>query len=200
MDKENSKWSSLRDFCSAIREVVIVAAMLSLLVVPSTVRGVLERAGIRSVAGVEFDVDAVQQSRAEVDDALKQIASLQQQLAVAYEQVQRLASESRPTTPTPNVLAQSPMIAMTPAPQRSGGAPSPQPATGPTFDTVSKLLTSMKDQCDETKFSLKRSREHADRVLEQAGQTIKLTPPDELFGEKSAEPRAASIPDASRSY
>ncbi len=35
MDKENSKWASLRDFCSAIREVVIVAAMLSLLVVPA---------------------------------------------------------------------------------------------------------------------------------------------------------------------
>ncbi len=200
MDKENSKWASLRDFCSAIREVVLVAAMLSLLVVPSTVRGVLERAGIRSVAGVEFDVDAVQQSRAEVDDALKQIASLQQQLAVAHDQVQRIASESEPATPSSNVFSQSPMIAMTPTPQRSAGAPAAPNANGATFDTVSKLLTSMKEQCDETKFSLRRSREHADRVLEQAGQTIKLTPPDELFDDKMSEPRAASVPESTHSY
>ncbi len=200
MDKENSKWASLRDFCSAIREVVLVAAMLSLLVVPSTVRGVLERAGIRSVAGVEFDVDAMQQSRAEVDDALKQIASLQQQLAVAHDQVQRIARESDTALPNSNAFSQTPMIAMTPAPQRSAAVPAAPNTSGPTFDTVSKLLTSMKEQCDETKFSLKRSREHADRVLEQAGQTIKLTPPEELFGDKMSEPRAASIPDSDQSY
>ncbi len=163
-------------------------------------RGVLERAGIRSVAGVEFDVNAVQQSRSEVDGALKQLASLQQQLAVAHDQIRGLAKESEPETPNSNAFSQSPMIAMTPAPQRSAEAASTSNASGPSFDTVSKLLTSMKDQCDETKFSLKRSREHADRVLEQAGQTVKLTPPEELFGDKMPESRAASMPQSNHTY
>jgi len=67
MSQSTSRWSNLCHFCSAIREVVIVMAMLSLLIVPSVVGGVLVKVGIRSGADVEFDVENIAQSRDDLD-------------------------------------------------------------------------------------------------------------------------------------
>jgi hypothetical protein len=170
-----SRWADLRDFCSAIREVVIVMAILSLIVVPSVVRKALERAGIRSVAGVEFDVETISQSRDELDAALAQIDTLKNQLAMAQQQVQGLA-ESSPAT------------AMAWAP--SGGA-APAERVSPSLGSVSKLLASMKAQADETDRSLKRSKVHAEKFLEHAGQQVELTPPNELFRNRELVPSSA---------
>jgi len=168
MSNPSSKWADLRDFCSAIREVVIVLALLSLLVVPSVVRQVLERAGIRSLAGVEFNIEDIAQSRNELDAALAQIDALRSQLSNAQRQVQGLAA----STP----LDASERVAV-------DGAPATLRSTGisPSFASVSRLLASMKDQADDTGNTLRRSKKHTDNFLEQAGSNIQLTPPGELF-------------------
>lgn len=184
MSNPSSKWADLRDFCSAIREVVIVAAMLSLLVVPSAVRHVLERAGIRSVAGVEFDVENLAQSRDELNSALAQIDSLRNQLSNAQQQVQGLVDSA-------------PLIAAEP----SGGGLGPSmrssksPSASPSLASVSRLISSMKDQAEETERSLRRSKVHTDKFVEQAGSKLTLTPPDELFRNRVLSPETATIPE-----
>ena len=178
MSNPSSRWADLRDFCSAIREVVIVSAIISLLVVPSVVRKALERAGIRSVAGVEFDVENLAQSRDELDAALAQIDALKNQLSTAQQQVQGLAESS------PAVGASTPLVA---------GSDS-SPRFSPSLGSVSRLLASMKTQADETDRSLKRSKVHAEKFLEQAEKQNELMPPDHLL--RGLDRASAIRPDA----
>jgi chromosome segregation ATPase len=63
--------------------MLIVIAILALLFTPATIRSVLERAGIRSVAGVEFDVTTLAESQTELAAAQAQINELQTQLSMA---------------------------------------------------------------------------------------------------------------------
>lgn len=182
-----NRWANLRDICSAVREMVIVAAMLVLLVAPSFVRDSLERAGIRSVAGVEFDMENLAQSRDELDAALATVDSLKSQLEIAQQQVQGLAESSPAIAPSPSI---APMIAGNDSVLRSSPSPS--------LASVSRLLSSMQNQADETDQSLRRSKLHTDHFLEQAGKRINLTPPDILFGNKRDDSDAsAELPDAS---
>lgn len=184
MSNPSSRWADLRDFCSAVREVIIIAAMLSLLVVPSAVRSVLERAGIRSLAGVEFDVEDIAQSQDELDAALVQIDELRNQLATAQQQVQGLADSSRANT------ALSPA-----APSASiAAAPTPTPIGSPTLSSISRLLASMERQADKTDKSLRRSKDHTEKFLEQTGRQVNLTPPNELFRDRILVPTSAAQP------
>jgi hypothetical protein len=165
MPEPTNRWANLRDICSAIREIVIVAAMICLLVVPSVVRQALERAGIRSVAGVEFDIMNLAQSREELDAALAQIDALRTQIATAQQQVQDLA-ESSPAAAMPLSIANE----TGPADQFS-----------PSLQSVSRIFASMNKQIDETDLSLRRSKAHANIVMDQAKKRMELTPPEELF-------------------
>ncbi len=177
--QSSNRWSDLRDFCSAVRELVIVGAMLALVVAPSLIRQALERAGIRSVAGVEFDVAPIAKNRQELDQALAQIASLQEQLATA-------------STAVHGLVESSPAIAMadpsTPRLQSNGA-----PRFAPSLASVSRMIDSMKLQTDQVDRSLRRSKDRTDEFLEQAGQKIHLTPPDELFRHLDPPPAAASL-------
>ncbi|MGV3484317.1 MAG: hypothetical protein ACO1RT_07855 [Planctomycetaceae bacterium] len=181
MSNPSSRWSDLRDFCSAVREVVLVLAMLSLLVVPSVVRKTLERAGIRSVAGVEFDVENIAQSQDDLNAALVQIEELRNQLATAHQQVQGLAESS------PAMALQSTDSPGTFDFKARGAAPSlsPTPSPAPSLSSISRMLATMKDQAEETDKSLRRSKGHTQKFLEHAGRQVKLTPPSELFGSES---------------
>lgn len=183
MTDKPSRWANLRDICSAVREMVIVIAMLVLLIAPSFVKDSLERAGIRSVAGVEFDMDNLAQSRDELDAALAQIDTLRNQLTTAQQQVQGLA-ESSPML-APSSLAPSTSLAMPSelaSPTARSAGSTMRVAPSPSLASVSRLLASMKDQAEETDRSLRRSKVHADQVLEQASRKMQLTPPQELFG------------------
>lgn len=91
-DTQTSRWAGLRDSCAAAREMLIVVAILALLVAPSSVRNVLERAGIKSVAGVEFDVTTMAESQAELDHAQTQISLLRDQLTLAQQQLTQLGT------------------------------------------------------------------------------------------------------------
>ncbi|TWT79197.1 hypothetical protein CA13_05950 [Planctomycetes bacterium CA13] len=82
-DSTPTKYATLRDGFAATRELIIVLAMLALLVTPETVRDILNDAGIRSFAGVEFDEETLQ----DVEQASARVAELEQQLALAQQQI-----------------------------------------------------------------------------------------------------------------
>ena len=85
-----SKYSSLRDGFAAIREMILVLAMLALLFTPTKVRSVLNDAGIRSFAGVEFDEETLD----EVEEAGSRVAELEQQLALVQQQLGSMSQSS----------------------------------------------------------------------------------------------------------
>lgn len=78
-----SRYANLRDGVAALREFLIVAAVLSILFAPNRVKNVLEDAGIRSLAGVEFDARSLAESEADVQQAHRHIKNLQQELKFA---------------------------------------------------------------------------------------------------------------------
>jgi hypothetical protein len=88
------RYTNVRDSVTAMREFIIVIAMLSILFAPSRVRGILEDAGIRSLAGVEFDATSVTESEASVKEAHAHINELKQQLALAQQELSKVASSS----------------------------------------------------------------------------------------------------------
>ncbi|MEM8667912.1 MAG: hypothetical protein AAGG48_10375 [Planctomycetota bacterium] len=98
-DKDGSKtrWSEMRDLFAATREAMIVTAVLLILLAPSVVRGSLQRAGITSFAGVEFEdvVDAGEQ----VALAEAQVAQLSNQLAGVERQLELLSNSGRSARP-----------------------------------------------------------------------------------------------------
>jgi hypothetical protein len=89
-----SKYASLRDGFGALRELIIVVCLLALFFTPTTVRRVLDDAGIRSFAGVEFDDRTLD----EVEKAGARVAELEQQLVLAQEQLNSMAT-------SPNIQA-----------------------------------------------------------------------------------------------
>lgn len=82
-----SRPSHIRDSFAALREFLIVVAMLSIVFVPDRVKSLLDDAGIRSLAGVEFDTDTLVESEVEVAKAQGHIDQLQRQLAAAQQEL-----------------------------------------------------------------------------------------------------------------
>jgi len=86
-----SKYTDLRDSFAALREFIIVVAMLSVLFAPDRVKAILSDAGIRSLAGVEFDTNALAESKFEVEKARNHIEQLKNQLASAQQELEKSA-------------------------------------------------------------------------------------------------------------
>jgi hypothetical protein len=57
--ESKTRWSELCDLVAAMREAMIVIAVLLILLVPSFVRESFQRAGITPFAGVEFDMEDI---------------------------------------------------------------------------------------------------------------------------------------------
>ena len=76
-----SHWTELRDGCAAVRELAIVTTIVVLIVAPRSFHEILDRAGITSVVGIEFDVDAIEEVNRETHDAAKELDYVKTQLA-----------------------------------------------------------------------------------------------------------------------
>ncbi|MBB3208151.1 hypothetical protein FHS27_003978 [Rhodopirellula rubra] len=87
-DPAANKFASVRDGFAAIREIILVIALLALLFTPTTVREILQDAGIRSFAGVEFDEETL----VEVENAGDRFAELEKQLLAAQTQLETIAN------------------------------------------------------------------------------------------------------------
>ena len=134
----SSRWSELRDFCAAIRELLVIVAIVLLLITPGTVRNLLERAGVHSVAGVEFDAKTLGQAQSELENAQLQMEQLRSQLIAAQQQMNQ-----------PN--ASSGELAAARADPRNGD--------------VSRILAQMQSKLDDTENSLDRSKRLHDRAF-----------------------------------
>ncbi len=91
MSTEPTRYSNLRDSFTALREFIIVVAMLSLLFAPDRVKNILNDAGIRSLAGVEFDTTALEESEAAVEAAQDHILELQHELKLVKHELSKAA-------------------------------------------------------------------------------------------------------------
>lgn len=86
-EEKKSKWSDIRDGFAALRELMILGALLTLLLAPTLVRSILEDAGIRAVAGIEFDVNQFSDAESELEKAKREIAQLSSDLAFVQTQL-----------------------------------------------------------------------------------------------------------------
>jgi hypothetical protein len=93
--ESKTRWSELRDLFAATREAMIVIAVLLILLVPSFVRESLQRAGITSFAGVEFDMEDVLDAGQQVAIAESQVAKLSLQLSNVEQQLADLSVSGR---------------------------------------------------------------------------------------------------------
>ena len=94
-DDSKTRWSEIRDLFAATREAMIVTAVLLVLFAPSAVRGSLQRAGITSFAGVEFDMEDVLDAGQQVAIAESQVAKLSLQLSSVEQQLADLSVSGR---------------------------------------------------------------------------------------------------------
>lgn len=88
-------WAELRDGCAAVREVAIVGAIVLLLVAPTSFHSILERAGISSVAGLEFDLDAIETANQQTHDAATDVDYVKEQLALLQRQISEQAGRDK---------------------------------------------------------------------------------------------------------
>ncbi|WP_417735113.1 hypothetical protein [Rosistilla oblonga] len=94
-NEKSGMWAELRDGCAAVREVAIVGAIVLLLVAPTSFHSILERAGISSVAGVEFDLDAIEEANQQTSDAASEVDYVKEQLAMLQQQISAQATRSQ---------------------------------------------------------------------------------------------------------
>ncbi len=163
-----SRWSEVHAFCAALREVMIVAAIVLLLLAPGSVRSLLERAGVRSVAGVEFDATTLAEAQQELDFAREQMNELRTQLVMAQS---RMEAEQNS-----NTVASLPNLGSLAAPNAT------QNKAHAMYSSVSKILNESVRLAENTEQSMKRSSQLHNRVLTRPV----LKSPEELFGSSHA--------------
>ena len=98
-DEPKTRWSERRDMFAATREAMIVSAVVIVFLAPSVVRGTLERAGITSFAGVEFDVAEMVDANEQVADAEEQVSDLAKQLAAFESKLDAMSKSGRHAKP-----------------------------------------------------------------------------------------------------
>lgn len=106
MSERPSQWANLRDGFAAAREIIIVGAVLALILAPTVVRSILEDAGIRAVAGIEFDIDSLSEAQDEMSVAEAQILQLTQELESARQMIEQSRNRSGQLSPEMNVVSQ----------------------------------------------------------------------------------------------
>ena len=104
-NEKKSFWSELHDGCAAIREVAIVTAIVLLLVAPQSIHSILDRAGVTSVAGVQFNVGAIEEANQQTHDAALEVEYVKTQLESIEAELRRYADVNR--SPSMQALAKS---------------------------------------------------------------------------------------------
>jgi len=141
-----TKFAQWRDGFAAARELMVICAVLLLLIAPSVVRGSLERAGIRSVAGVEFDAREVAEIQGDLDSALEEVTRIRQQLASANELIAKVREQG-----VENVI-------------------------DPRLGSISRMLAQTEKEAEEAETSLQRSGRRNHALLQKSIQQGLLTP------------------------
>lgn len=162
-----SHWTNLRDGFAAVRELMIVLLILAFLLVPQRVGKFLQDAGIRSVAGVEFDWQKFKDAQKQIDLAKTDMQDVQVQLST----VSSLLSRMQPAINNSN-------------PSVTGSIGQPEASrselnTGD-IDQLLKTVESARSKSQDIDQRLQQAKQYSEDVMNQPV----LTPPDQLFGKQ----------------
>jgi len=195
-----SRWAAIRDACVAARELMIIAAVAAFLLMPQRVQKFLSDSGIRSVAGVEFDLQKFKDAQSELRLAQADLQSIQQALDEAG-QVLGQAGAPLATAPVGEVMVRSQSerddasarLSPTLWPSLGPLSPAPARALGPANTTAApdshanalneaqQILQAARQRGQ----SIERRLERADRMSRQAVPGQILASPEALFGNRS---------------
>lgn len=179
---------------------MIIAAVAAFLLMPQRVQKFLSDSGIRSVAGIEFDLQKFKDAQSELRLAQADLQSIQQALDDAG-QVLDQASTPAATAPVGEVMARSQTesgdasarLGPTLWPSLGSLAPAPDRALGPANTTATpdpranalneaqQILQAARQRGQ----SIERRLERADRMSRQAVPGQILASPEALFGNRS---------------
>lgn len=195
-----SRWAAIRDACVAARELMIIAAVAAFLLMPQRVQKFLSDSGIRSVAGVEFDLQKFKDAQSELRLAQADLQSIQQALDEAG-QVLGQAGPPAATAPVGEVMARSqsergdasarlsptlwPSLGALPsAPDQALGTTNTMAAADARANAVSEAQQILQAARQRGQ-SIERRLERADRMSRQAVPGQILASPEALFGNRS---------------
>jgi len=155
-----SRWTGLRDFFAAIREMLVILAILSFFLMPGRMKQFLYDLDIRSIAGIEFNWEKYQQAKQDIQFAQQEMQEIQSQLDLAQQALSQQPSSQQ-------LLAQ-------PSINQNGGWDRPTGGNGgsPAGTVNVPELVNIIDSAS------RRSRDIGNR-LNRAEQN--LVPPSELF-------------------
>ena len=156
-------WSQAREAAATVRELIVVGALIALVLTPGNVRELLEDAGIRSVAGIEFDATSLAESEAQLLASQEKMETLEAQLQEAQTQ---LASMS-------NAASTGEMLVRSQAVSRMLGA-----AQSTAHDANDSLGQSKKIHDDV----IVKARRNGRNIPTQSHRQAELVPPEQLFG------------------
>ncbi|HMO13656.1 MAG TPA: hypothetical protein PKD64_04170 [Pirellulaceae bacterium] len=88
-----SRWTGMRDFFAAIRELLVILAILTFVIMPARIKQFLYDSDIRSVAGIEFNWEKYNEAKREIQFAQSEMQEIQRQLDLAQ---QVLAQDTTP--------------------------------------------------------------------------------------------------------
>jgi len=91
-----SMLGQIRESLTAARELVIVMAIVLLVAWPSLVKSCLERAGIRSIAGLEFDWEELVAANEETQMAEETVNNVVVELQSVSQQLNELSQQRNP--------------------------------------------------------------------------------------------------------
>jgi Sec-independent protein translocase protein TatA len=174
----SNPWATLRDAVAACRELMIIAAVAACLLMPSRVQQFLSEAGIRSVAGVQFDARKFKDAQAEMMVAQTDLQTIQEtlnQLGQAFQELDSTASVAR--TRSLNGLE----------PGLSGSLLAEANLSSATLaaNRIRTLLKNAQSQSQQVQSRL----EHADQLTRQSLPSQVLVAPEVLFGRSAQVPR-----------
>jgi hypothetical protein len=177
----SSRWAALRDGTAAIRELLVIVAIAAFLLMPQKVQQFLAQAGIRSVAGVEFDLQTFKDAQSELRLAQTDLRAIQDDLALANRAIADsgpAASSALQTQSFGRGLLDS---------EPSAGARNGMFLTTVNIQHLKQVLQAAEQKGQQAEQRLQR----ADRMTRQAIPERVLTSPEALFGHRSANQEPA---------
>lgn len=160
-----SHWTNLRDGFAAIRELMIVVLILAFMLMPQRIQQFLHEAGVRSVAGVEFDWQKFKDAQAQIDLAKTDMQDVQVQLNTVSSLLARMQ------TTEDSSLSSVPMA-------NSGQLNSVQSSSTVDVEKVLKTLEDARSKSQDIDQRLEHARQYSRDALPQPV----LLPPEQLFG------------------
>ena len=95
-EASSSFFGNVRDFFAAVREIAIVAIMVTLFVQPQYVGRTLYQAGITSLFGIDLDMERFAQAQAEAASAGQTVKEVSSELSSLRQQLEDLSNRNEP--------------------------------------------------------------------------------------------------------